>query len=195
MTEQPSLKFIISNQKQVEEELNYPVEEIEEENHEENITVEESSRVSVGKGSYSEKVWAKKSFQCTACPKKYSRKDHYEAHKLKHRKIAFVCITCKKLFKTELALFKHLVQGEYCPLQCILCTKTFAKKCNLEEHKKVCHGDEIDEGGTCETCLKTFKYCIDLERHRKGYTNIDGSLKFDCGRNHCSFDRLQNHIW
>ena len=32
----------------------------------------------------------------------------------------------------------------------------------------------------------------------EGYTNIDGSLKFDCGycgRNHCSFDRLQNHIW
>ena len=200
MTEALDLKLSISNRK--EEELNDLVEEVEEENNEEHIAVEKSSeirsKVNVGKRRHFEKVRVKKSFQCNSCPKKLSRKDHFEAHKLKHRKdLAVLCITCKKLFKTELALFKHLIKGEYCPLQCILCTKTFVKKCNLEKHEKVCHGDEVDAGGTCEICLKTFQYCIDLERHRKSFTDLDGSFKFMCGyceRINCSFDILRNHI-
>ena len=57
----------------------------------------------------------------------------------------------------------------------------FVKKCNLDKHVKVCHGDEDDLGDTCEICLNTFEYRIELERHRKLYTGIDGSFKFVCG--------------
>ena len=61
----------------------------------------------------------------------------------------------------------------------------------------MCYGDEWVLSGSCELCLKAFKYHIDLERHRKCYTNIDGSLKYVCGRckkNHCSWQMLMDHI-
>lgn len=138
-----------------------------------------------------------RSYQCHVCPKKFARKDHFENHKLLHDDSAPICITCKKKFKSNLALSKHLCNGGFCPLQCILCTRTFVKKCHLDKHLNVCHGDEDDVGGTCELCLKTFKYRIELERHRKGYTNIDGSFKFACGyceKKHCNSEMLGNHI-
>lgn len=140
----------------------------------------------------------KRSYQCHLCPKKFARQDLLERHKLLHKRFhPHVCITCKKKYSTKFALLKHLEPRGFCPLQCIFCTQTFADKTILMKHDKLCRGDEEDSGGTCELCMDTFRYRIDLERHRKSFTNIDGSFKFVCGRclkKCCSRKMLSDHM-
>ena len=105
-----------------------------------------------------------KPYQCDACGKTFSRKDHLVAHKRSH-------------------------SGER-PYTCDVCPAAFTTKSNLTKHQ-LTHTDERPH--TCEECGKAFRESGHLKNHMRSHTGERPYQCSDCEQSFIMSHHLRNH--